>query len=87
MVEYQSDFFDDVRKMFAETDRRQQETALQMKETDLKLKELGKWLLGTSLAPLRRWNQHASSYYRKRRGREAEYEFSKRAGAGVVDAH
>ena len=49
----------------------------------VKLKELGKWLLGTSLAPLRRWNQHASSYYRKRRGREAEYEFSKRAGAGV----
>ena len=50
-MEYQSDFFDDVKKMFAETDRRmqetdrrQQETARQMKETDRKLKEVGRQL-------------------------------------------
>ena len=56
-MEYQSDFFDDVRKMFAETDRRQQETALQMKETDLKLKELGKHIggLGGRLGDFVEW--------------------------------
>lgn len=55
----------------------------------IKLKEVGRWLFTTSLAPLLRWSHHAASYYRRPRNdtvelatdaKPAEYEYSDRVG-------
>lgn len=56
----------------------------------IKIKEVGRWLFATSLAPLFRWSHHAASYYRRPRTATAEmaadarppaYEYSDRVGA------
>jgi len=47
----------------------------------IKLKQLGSWLLATSLAPLKRWSQHAASFYRREQiDNNGKYEFSGSAG-------